>query len=57
MPGIDLVVIVRKSPGGLTLDTVANEWRRAADVIDRRMSEARVDLERRLASAIDRSAQ
>jgi len=40
LPGIDLVVIVRKPPGAMKAADVAEEWRSASKQLVRRMEEA-----------------
>jgi ribonuclease P protein component len=53
MPGIDLVVIVRRPLEGMKLVHVADEWRRVASLVQKRTSEARADLARRHGTAAE----
>jgi ribonuclease P protein component len=39
-PGIDLVVIVRKPPGAMKVEDVADEWLRAKKELSRRIQDA-----------------
>jgi ribonuclease P protein component len=48
--GIDLVVIVRRPPESMKLVDVVDEWRAASGAVRKRTSDARRDLEQRLAS-------
>ena len=50
-PGIDVVVIVKHVPQGLTLHDVVAEWQSAARQIERRTREAQADQSFRLAAA------
>lgn len=49
--GIDLVVIVRRPPESMKLVDVVDEWRAASGAVRKRTSDARRDLEQRLAIA------
>lgn len=46
-PGIDIVVIVRRTLNRMKLDEVVDEWRSAGGALKRRAVEARTDGERR----------
>jgi ribonuclease P protein component len=50
-PGMDVVVIVKHLPRGLTLQDVLVEWESASRQIERRTGEARSDRSFRLAAA------
>jgi ribonuclease P protein component len=47
MPGIDVVVIVRRPLEGMKLEDVRSEWTSRAELVQKREREARRDLERR----------
>ena len=50
VPGIDIVVIVRRTLNRMKLDEVVGEWRSAGSALKRRAAEAASDGERRVAS-------
>jgi ribonuclease P protein component len=49
-PGIDIVVIVRRTLNRMKLDEVVDEWRSAVSALKRRAAEASSDGERRIVS-------